>query len=381
MSVRQDWKSRVGVRWVYACLGSAAFAAIVAAGGAGAPRRAVAQDTPSVAADSTWPVLRGLYLNRFAAQSGPKMRRLLALADTTEINSFVIDMKDEFGLNYRSTNPAVERNAGDMGRIRFVKTLLDTIKAHGLVPIARVVAFKDPIAAKLNPGWTIRAEDSSAWLDKEGHSWVDAHNTDVWEYNLLVAEELARLGFAEIQFDYIRFPEPFPSLGKQVFPSAKGNKSDALAAFLKLAKARLTPLGARVTADVFGATATARGTLEVGQNWEKLSPVVDVILPMVYPSHYPRGFYGLPHPNGDPYTIVKMSLDTASVRDHALGISRAEHVRPWLQAFTLGRPPYGPAEILAQKKASYDAGYRGWILWHPGSNYDLFAAALEPKKP
>jgi hypothetical protein len=382
MSLRQELKSLGAVRWVLACLGSTAIALpLVVGGGAAAPRLADAQTTPVAAQDTgAWPVLRALYLNRFAAQSGPKMRRLLALADTTEINAFVVDMKDEFGLNYRSANPAVERNASDgMGRIRFVKTLIDTIKAHGLVPIARVVAFKDPIAAARNPGWTIRTEDSSAWLDKEGHSWVDAHNTEVWEYNLAVAEELAKLGFVEIQFDYIRFPEPFPSLGKQVFPSAKGNKSDALAAFLKQAKARLTPLGARVTADVFGATATARGTLEVGQNWEKLSPVVDVILPMVYPSHYPRGFYGLPHPNGDPYTIVKMSIDTASVRDHALGINRAEHVRPWLQAFTLGRPAYGAAEVLAQKKAVYDAGYRGWVLWHPGSNYDLFAAALEPR--
>jgi len=348
-------------------------------------RTADAQSAPpqAVAAPDTtgMPVLRGLYLNRFAAQSGTKLRKLIAMADTTEINAFVIDMKDEFGLNFRSTNPKVQRNAGTgYGIVRHVQLLVDTLKAHGITPIARVVAFKDPVAAGLNPDWDIRAEDSTVWRDKKGDAWVSPFNPEVWEYNLAVAEELARYGFTEIQFDYIRFPEPFASLPKQVFPHAAGrSKPEALAAFLTQAKARLAPLGARTTADVFGATATARGTLEVGQNWERLSPVVDVILPMVYPSHYPRGFYRIASPNADPYSIVKMSLDTARVRDWTINQRKAEHVRAWLQAFTLGKPAYGSTEVLAQKKAVYDAGYKGWILWHPGSNYDLFAAALEPK--
>ena len=383
MSGRQEKESQFEVRWMLACLGSvAAVVALLAVFvDARSPRAALAQAPAAAAADTAgYPIVRGLYLNRFAAQSGPKLRRLLLLADSTEINAFVVDMKDEFGLNYRSTNPKVERNAGDgYGRIRFVKALVDTIRAHGLMPIARVVAFKDPVAAELNPSWTIRSEDSSAWHDKEGQAWVDAHNREVWEYNLIVAEELAAFGFAEIQFDYVRFPEPYQSLPRQVFPGATGSKADALTGFLALARQRLAPLGVRATADVFGLTASARGTLEVGQNWEKLSRAVDVMLPMIYPSHYPRGAFGVERPNQDPYTIVKAALDTAQTRDEALGISRAEHVRPWLQAFTLGKPGYGPEELLAQKKAVYDAGYHGWVLWHPGSNYEVFATALEPK--
>jgi len=386
MSGRQEKESHFGVRWALACLASVAavVALLAAVAEVSAPSTAFAQAAVAAVAapadTSGYPVVRGLYLNRFAAQSGPKMRRLLALADSTEINAFVVDMKDEFGLNYRSTNPKVERNAGDgNGRIRFVKALVDTIKAHGLMPIARVVAFKDPVAAELNPSWTIRSEDSSAWKDKEGKVWVDAHNREVWEYNLAVAEELAGFGFAEIQFDYVRFPEPYSSLPKQIFPSASGGKAETLAAFLTLARERLAPLGARTTADVFGLTASAHGTLEVGQNWEKLSRSVDVMQPMVYPSHYPPGSLGIERPNSDPYAIVKLALDTARARDSASGIVRAEHVRPWLQAFTLGKPAYGPEEVLAQKKAVYDAGYRGWVLWHPGSNYDVFATALEPK--
>jgi hypothetical protein len=327
-----------------------------------------------------YPVIRALYLNRFAPHSPRKMRRMFAIADSTEINGFVIDMKDEFGLNYRSAKPELRKNAGSgRGMVGNVKALVDSVKAHGLIPIARVVAFKDPVAAEANPDWTIRREDGSIWTDKEGLAWVNAHNKAVWEYNLAVAEELVGLGFEEIQWDYIRFPEPYKSLPKQVFPGATMSKPDALAAFLKLAKERLGKLGVRNTADVFGLVTTVRGALEVGQHWEKLSPHVDVILPMVYPSHYPRGSFRIAYPNAEPYNVMKIALDTARVRDEKLGITKTEHVRPWIQAFTLGKPEYGPEQVRAQKQAIYDAGFKGWVLWSPGSRYDPFVPALLPK--
>jgi hypothetical protein len=285
-------------------------------------------------------------------------------------------------LNYKSANPALARNAGDgHGRVGNVRALVDSIKAHNLVPIARVVAFKDPVTAQVNPEWTIRREDGSIWQDKEGLAWVNAHNKDVWEYNLAVAEELVKLGFEEIQWDYIRFPEPYRSLPKQVFPGATLSKPDALAAFLKAAQERLSKVGARNTADIFGLVTTVRGALEVGQWWEKISPHVDVVLPMVYPSHYPRGSFGIAVPNAEPYKVLKTAIDTARVRDERLGIAKAEHVRPWIQAFTLGKPAYGPEEIKQQKQAIYDAGYRGWVLWSPGSMYDAYVPALERAKP
>jgi hypothetical protein len=98
---------------------------------------------------------------------------------------------------------------------------------------------------------------------------------------------------------------------------------------------------------------------------------------MVYPSHYPRGAFNLPRPNAEPYKVIFAAISRARERDEKLGIRAAEHVRPWLQAFSLGQPPYGPAEIRAQKQAVYDAGYDGWVLWHPGSKYEPFVAGLE----
>jgi hypothetical protein len=121
---------------------------------------------------------------------------------------------------------------------------------------------------------------------------------------------------------------------------------------------------------------SVRGPLEVGQEWEKIAPVTDVVLPMTYPSHYPRGSFGIARPNADPYRVLFASISDAKRRDDKLGIA-GEHVRPWLQAFTLGQPRYGPEEIRQQKQGVYDAGYDGWVLWHPGSNYDIFVPAFE----
>ena len=307
------------------------------------------------------------------------MASLIALADSTEINALVIDVKDEFGLNYKSSDSLVARNAGRAGSIPDITALLDTLKAHGILPIARIVVFKDSVTARVNPDWTIRKSDGTAWRDKEGLAWVNPHNRNLWEYNIRVAEEAVRLGFAEIQWDYIRFPEPYKTLPQQVFPGADGRtKPEALSAFLTEARVRLTKLGVASTADIFGLVTTVNGTLEIGQKWEVLASTTDVLLPMVYPSHYPKGAFGVDRPNAEPYKVVYSAIKRAHDRNIALGIS-GESVRPWLQAFTLGQPAYGAEHVVAQKNAVYDAGFDGWILWHPGSKYELFVAGLEPR--
>ncbi len=328
--------------------------------------------------DKEFPIVRALYVNRSNAQSAKRMKRLIEIADQTEINALVIDMKDEFGLNYRTSNPTFAKNAGNAGVVRNLPAMLDTLRAHKILPIARLVVFKDSVTARVHPEWTIRKQDGSVWRDKKGLAWVNPYHHELWDYNIGLAEELAKMGFGEIQFDYIRFPEPYKSLPPQVFPDNKGvPKPEVLASFLKEANARLDKLGARTTADIFGLTTTVGGPLEIGQWWEKISPNVDVVLPMVYPSHYPRGDLGLAVPNAEPYKVLNISLSSARKRDAKLGITKVEHVRPWLQAFTLGKPHYGPAEIEAQKKGAYDAGYDGWVLWSPGSKYEPFISALE----
>ncbi len=333
---------------------------------------------PNDSAIRARPIVRALYANRWAAQSPGKMRHLIAIADSTEINAIVLDMKDEFGLNFRTTNKEWAKNAGDKGFAPGLKALLDTMKAHDLLAIARIVVFNDSVTARVHPDWNIQTTDGGIWRSKTGAAWVNPYKREAWEYNIGIAEELVKLGFGEIQFDYIRFPEPYKSLGPQVFPDSKGvSKPDNLAAFLKEAKGRLNALGVRSTADIFGLVASVKGPLEIGQWWEKLAPVTDVLLPMTYPSHYPSGSFGIARPNAEPYKVIRTAIDTARLRDERLGITAEEHVRPWIQAFTLGKPAYGPEQIKQQKQAIYDAGYDGWVLWSAGSKFDPFIPALE----
>ncbi|MFL5554953.1 MAG: putative glycoside hydrolase [Gemmatimonadaceae bacterium] len=319
---------------------------------------------------------RGLYVFRFAANTR-RMKHLIGIADSTEINALIIDVKDEFGLNFNSSDPIVRKNAGTQVKSANLAALVDTIRAHGILPVARIVVFKDSVTARNNPDHTIRKADGTPWRDKKGQTWVNPYANAIWEYNFRVAEEAIKMGFGEIQFDYIRFPEPYRSLPQQVFPEQNGrSKPQVLAEFLNAARTRFAKLGVRTTADVFGLVTSVGGALEVGQRWEPISQAVDVVLPMVYPSHYPPGSFQLPHPNADPYDVIHIAISRARERDEKLGI-KGEHVRPWLQAFSIGKPPYGPHELEEQKRAVYDAGYDGWVMWEPGTRYDKFLPALE----
>jgi len=319
---------------------------------------------------------RGLYVFRFGANTR-RLKHLIGIADSTEINALIIDVKDEFGLNYESSDPMVKKNAGTQVKAHNLGALVDTIRAHGILPVARIVVFKDSVTARNNPNHTIRKADGSPWHDKKGQTWVNPYANAIWEYNFRVAEEAIKMGFGEIQFDYIRFPEPYKSLPSQVFPEQRGRtKPQVLSEFLSAARDRFAKLGVRTTADIFGLVTTVGGTLEVGQRWEPIAQSVDVVLPMVYPSHYPPGSFQLPHPNADPYDVVHIAVSRARERDEKLGI-KGEHVRPWLQAFSIGNPKYGPHEIEEQKRGVYDAGFDGWVLWEPGSRYDKFLPALE----
>ena len=284
----------------------------------GAAATPVAAVRPASAADL--PIIRGLYVNRFAAQSTKRMRKLIAIADSTEVNALVLDVKDEFGLNIPSQDPMLQKNAGKAGVIPNVRQLLDTLKAHDILAIARIVVFKDSVAARANPDHVIRKPDGTPWHDKQGLTWVNPYDNEIWEYDLRVAEAAVRLGFGEVQFDYIRFPEPYKSLPPQVFPKQNGrSKPDVLAEFLRTANARMDKLGVRTTADIFGLVTTVGGALEVGQEWEKVSPAVDVVLPMTYPSHYPHGAFGVARPNAEPYKIQLTAIARARQRDAKLG--------------------------------------------------------------
>ncbi|MDT8341245.1 MAG: putative glycoside hydrolase [Longimicrobiales bacterium] len=326
--------------------------------------------------------VRGLYLNAWASGSARRMDGFLALARETEVNTFVLDMKDASGyVSYASGVPAV-RESGALGelRIRDLSGLLRRLEAEGVYPVARIVIVKDPLAAAAHPGWAVQDTAGGVWVDSKGIVWLNLYDRRVWEYHVALAEELVRLGFPEIQWDYVRFPDaPESDMARAVFPGdSLGTRAEAVRRFLEFAGDRLRAVDpeVRMTADVFGVTTTFRRDVGIGQLWERFIDRVDAALPMVYPSHYWEGSYGFRDPNAHPYEVVKRALEDAVRRSDA--VEGAGRVIPWLQDFTLGAPRYESAEVRAQIQAAYDAGVEEWILWNPGSRYTV--AALEPEE-
>src|SRR5690349_7788203 len=327
--------------------------------------------------------IKGLYVNAWAFGS-PKLWQLVRLADETEINAFVIDVKDDTGcLLYPSAVPtAQEIGANNCVRAKDARARLDTLAAHGIYAIARIVVAKDPRLAERKPAWSVKDRTTGGlWRDRINIAWVDAYNDSVWIYAAQLAQEAARMGFREVQFDYVRFPdEPRERMATAIFPAHRSGEThrEAVRAHVALLRDRLRPLGVPVTFDIFGLTAsTTKGDLGIGQVWEDFVSVADVVLPMVYPSHYYRGAFGYAWPNGQPYHIVHSALTDALQRSRPLPGSA--EIRPFLQAFTLGRrlPRYTPFEIREQIRAAEDLGITSWVLWNPRSVYQR--GSLRPK--
>jgi hypothetical protein len=326
--------------------------------------------------------LRGLYVNRWAAL-GSKLRQLMDVARKTEVNALVIDVKDDRGfVLYRSGVPLAREIGADTADGHWmsdakVRAMLDTMIANGIYPIARIVVAKDPLLAskKLELGIK-RKSDQEPWLDKNGRPWLDPHQTAVWQYAADLAREAYDLGFSEVQFDYVRFPDEKRLISETVYPLANGRvRAQVIRDQLGLVRKNLKARGIRMTADVFGLTATDTTDMGIGQRWEMFIDQVDVVLPMVYPSHFAPGTYKLRNPNARPYQTIDHALKDAKARSAT--VANAAKIIPWYQDFTLGPPHYYAEQIRAQKKAGYDNGFQSWILWNPKSNYTL--AALEPR--
>ena len=322
--------------------------------------------------------VRGIYLNAWIF-GGSKFYDLLSLADTTEINAFVLDVKDGTGYTaYRSSVPiAVAVGANGMRRVRDVRERLAILREHGIHAIARIVVAKDPLLAEHKPEWAVRDVDGGFWNDRFGDTWVDAYNDSIWIYAADIAAEAVLMGFREIQFDYVRFPdEPAELLQRAIFTARRPGESrrNGIRRNLELAGARIRELGVPFAVDVFGLTTSATNDLGIGQYWEDVVQVADVVLPMVYPSHYHRGAYGLDFPNAEPYTVVRRAMQDG-IRRSAV-IEGAAKIRPFLQSFSIRGVVYTASEVRAEIDAVEDVGLTDWVLWNASGRYP--AGAFRP---
>ena len=330
--------------------------------------------------------VRALYVNAWAAGSRSRMAELLRIADATEVNTFIVDIKEsDTFLSYDSTAIPLAKEIGADQRpaTKWLPALVDSMTAHGIYSVARIVVFKDRMLAEKKPELAIRHTNGSLWRDKKGGAWVNPYDKRVWDYNIAIAREALDMGFSELQWDYVRFPDVTNTMrAVMTYPGSGGKtRPDNIRDFILYTKQQLRDYKVPVTADVFGLVTHAEGDVDIGQHWETVIAAADAVLPMVYPSHYSTGHYGFKKPHAVPYQLIRVALTDAVQRTTFLRDSAkitVGEIRPWLEAMSIRGMTYGSAEVRAQIQATYDAGLKSWALWNPGSKYAEFEGALRP---
>ncbi|MDN4574139.1 GTP-binding protein [Pandoraea cepalis] len=315
---------------------------------------------------------KAVYLSVYGIASRALLDAVLALPERTVINALVIDVKGDRGMTpYRS--PAREgigaqaQVPANAPRVKDLPALVKSLHERGLYLIARIVVFKDDPLARAHPEWAVRDAEGNVWRDREQLRWIDPTISAAWTHNLDVAEEAARMGFDEIQFDYLRFPDA-PGLQFHETNTAE-HRVGAITGFLSAARERLLRYNVYVSVDIFGYVCWNLNDTAIGQQLETLGEQVDYVSPMLYPSGFTRGLPGSDPPTDHPGEIVSRSLAQAMRRTGLPGV----RFRPWLQAFrdyAFDRRNFGAAEIRAQIDAADAAGTDGWMLWNPRNRYD-----------
>ncbi len=329
--------------------------------------------------------VKGIYMTGNTVGYAERFNKLIDMVKTTEINAVVIDVKDDSGMmTYASDLPDVAfTGANGKARIKDIDAVMKVLRENDIYAIARVVTFKDRRAGDKYADLSVKNKSGGIWRDRNGMSWLNPYNKDSWDYIVNIAEEAAIKGFNEIQFDYVRFPTDGNTKIIDYGSSAAGkSKAEAIAEFLSYGRERLSKKGVVVSADVFGLVTTSANDMHIGQHLESIAGSVDVICPMVYPSHYGKGSYGVAEPDFEPYKIVNRSMTVAQERISAMkGTEGRAVLRPWLQDFTASYleryKRYGLAEVRAQIDATYDSGAGEWLLWNAGNIYTRGALEKE----
>lgn len=328
--------------------------------------------------------VKALYLTGWTAGNTSKVEHFINVAKTTEINSYVIDIKDDDGyVGYESQIQAV-RDANAWKPKYNADRIIKMCHENNVHVIGRLVCFKDPVYSIKRADLAVKHSNGGVWRDNNKLTWLNPYNREVWKYLINIAKEAIQKGFDEIQFDYVRFPND--GAKKEIsIGDISLKKYEIIDEFLTYARKEMP--GAVLSADVFGIICESPAdTEDIGQNLEYVVRDVDYISPMVYPSHYAAGQIvnkvSFKKPDLDPYGVVYNTLIKAKERISKARSHRAE-IRPYLQDFTakwLGKgnyQTYGTEQVLQQIKAVGDSGIEEWILWDSDNTYSESALAKE----
>ncbi|MBI4820784.1 MAG: GTP-binding protein [Deltaproteobacteria bacterium] len=294
------------------------------------------------------------------------------LLASSELDALVVDVKGDRGfVPYATTVPlAVALKARGPATFRDFDRWIAAKKREGIYLIARIVVFKDNVLSHGVPELAVKdSRTGLVWRDRERLGWVDPLRPEVWEYNVELAAEAARLGFDEIQFDYVRFPTDGDlSAIEYSGAHAAADRVAAIKNFLGMARQTLSPMGVFVAADIFGYTAFNEDDLEIGQRVEDVADVVDYLCPMIYPSGYHLGVPGHPNPVAHPEEVAFQTIQKMVARSKG----RPVRVRPWIQDFrdyAFDRRAFGVKEIRAQIRGAARGGAIGYMVWNPRNVY------------
>tara|TARA_Y100001936_G_scaffold251519_1_gene307781 strand:+ start:174 stop:1553 length:1380 start_codon:yes stop_codon:yes gene_type:complete len=301
--------------------------------------------------------IRGIYLNGYLYGNESFKEKMHDLVFSTEINAVVIDIKSDNGHVLYETKVQEAININSI-RVKYSETDLSFYKNKDIYLIGRLVAFQDPLFAKKHP-------ESAVWdkkndtLYKQGKQYfLDPSDLRARKYILDLAVDACRIGFNEIQLDYIRYPDSQYKYMEFDLESTVENRTFSIQSFLYNVQQELHSEGCLLSADIFGYVLTNRADGGIGQNLESIITSVDFISPMVYPSHYSRGSFGYESPNNHPFEIVTSALEDGIER-----IDDKRQLRPYLQSFW-----HTDEEIREGIRAAEDKNL-SWILWNSISNY------------
>ena len=311
--------------------------------------------------------VKALYLNFWGARLGSKtLDYILKMVDDGEINAIVIDVKNESGLtSYKTSVIQANEMRGFVRRgIKDIDKFMALMKAHNIYLIARVVVFKDDLLVKHNPSIALKKPDGTPYRNRDKMGWIDPSIRDNYSYVLNIAKDAARVGFDEINFDYVRFPAN-PDLKYAVAPTPT-NRVLAIEQFLYEAKSALEPLGVYISANTYGEVCWSSDDSNIGHTVSSLAKYSDYIAPMLYPSGFHKGTLGFKDPTNHNYDIIYRSIKQMHK------YVDPNRIRPWLQAFrdyANDKKFYRKKELFEQVRAANGASTNGWMFWNPSSRY------------
>lgn len=372
------------------------------------------EELPGVTHLKTPEPLYGIYMSQCVVGTPSFRDKFVSFLDQTELNAVVIDIKDYTGkISFDTDNPKLVDAVSDQCGATDMKEFIELLHEKNVYVIGRITVFQDPRYTALHPEESVQSKSrpGEPWEDFKGLSFVSVSSKNFWDFIVALSKESYAIGFDELNYDYIRWPSDGP-MSDVLYPGT--NRAEEVEKFWKYLYEQVKPTGAAMSADLFGMTTTNVDDLNIGQQLERALPYFDHVMPMVYPSHYPKSFLGLGNPNSDPYKVVNYSMSAAVRRTVATStsvktLSGTEimntvivppqgdvgtttkqvpsgmytkdvysqlKLRPWLQDFDYGKE-YLPADIEAQIKATEDAGLTSWVFWDPANRYDSLRIVMK----